>query len=219
MRITAFFILLFAITFTACDDDAVCLKGDGNVQEYDLDVSAFDRISLSGPIDLEIKQGATQSVIVRAESEMYSELEYKVSNKEFEIGYDNVKCFETAYGVTVLVTVPELKEISVSGESTVLSDGLLELDDLDINISGTAEIMLEGEAENCDIDVSGTIKTYNFGFINQSTDIDISGSAEMEIFTEKELDIRISGSAIIRYMGDPTIDKSVSGSLELIHIN
>jgi len=219
MRITAFFILLAAITFTACDDDAVCLRGDGDVQEYELNVSDFNRISLSGPIDLVVKQGSTQSVTVRAEAPMYAELEYKVSNKEFEIGYDNVRCFETNYGVEILVTVPELKEISVSGVSMIESDGQLILDNLDINVSGSAEVALEGEAETCDIEVSGTIEVYNFGFVNQKTTIDISGSADMEIFTEDELDIKISGSAVIEYMGTPTIDKNVSGSLDLIHIN
>ena len=182
-------------------------------------MSDFSKISLEGPVDLIVKQGYPQEVIVRAEAPMYSELEYKVQNNELEIGYENVRCFETDYGVTVLATIPDIDAIRISGSSMVTSDGELDLGRIDLDVSGEAEFMLEGEAETCDIDVSGSIEVYNFGFVNQRTDINISGSGEMEIFTEDELDVRVSGSAVIKYMGEPTIDKSVSGSLDLIHIN
>lgn len=220
MRTTILFMLLFAIAFTACDDDdALCLKGDGNVQEYELDLADFDEIQLVGPVDLEIKQGPEQSVFVRAEAPMYNDLEYRVKDNELEIGYEDIRCFETDFGVTVMVTLPDVKSISVDGPSQVMSIGELDLDKLEVNVSGSAEVMLEGEAETCEVDVSGSIEMYNFGFVNQRTDIDISGSAEMEVFTEQELNIDISGSATIRYMGDPVVDENVSGTLDLIKIN
>ncbi len=220
MRTTILFMLLFAVAFTACDDDdALCLKGDGNVQEYELDLAAFEEIHLEGPVDLEISQGPVQSVLVRAEAPMFNDLEYRVKDNELEIGYDDIRCFETDFGVTVIVTLPNIKSISVDGGSEIMSTGELDLERLEIDVDGSAVIMLEGQAETCEIDVSGSIEAYNFEFINQRTDIDISGSAEMEVFTEEELNIDVSGSATIRYMGDPEVDQDVSGSLDLIKIN
>ena len=220
MKQLFFYLTISLFVLQACDKDDLCLRGSGTVNEYDIEVSEFDRVALMGPVNLKIKQGATQKVDVLAEQEIYGPMSWKVNNKLFEIGYeDNITCFETAYGAWVNVTVPNIYEVHVDGVSEIESDGDLDLARLGIDISGTAEIALSGVVAEQVIESSGVVTTQNFDLITENTTIEISGSGDLEVNCTGKLTIKVSGSATIKYKGNPQITQDVSGSLSLINSN
>lgn len=211
--------LVIGATFMACEDD-LCLQGSGNLQQYDINVDDISGVALIGPINLNVSQGSAQEITVDAEPELFTELTYSVKDRVLEIGYKgNVECFDTDYGVLVNVTVPDLNYISVNGISVIKTIGELEIDKLDLSISGSAEVTLTGKAENQHIDLSGELNTYNFGFEVTNLSMDISGLANMEVNCTSAMDIEVSGSADIAYKGDPQINQNVSGSLNLTDSN
>lgn len=217
-----FFCLTLSIfALQACDnDDDLCLRGSGTVNDYDLELSEFDQVSLEGPVNLRVKQGATQKVVVVAEPEIYGPMSSTVSSKLLEIGYkDNITCFETDFGTWVNVTVPDINEIHVEGISEIESEGDLNLDRLEIRISGTAEVTLSGAADEQVLESSGVVTVRNFDLITTNTSIEISGSGDLEVNCSGNLDIKVSGAATIRYKGTPQITQDVSGSLTLINAN
>ena len=213
-------IAISIILFTGCNEDDLCLKGSGNVEKHELTTDAFDEISLIGPIDLRIKQGPELSLDVDAEAEIFSALTYEVKNGRLEIGFkQNVTCFETEHGVKVNVTIPNITAIYQSGVSEIKSDGNLNLTQLHLEISGTADMELSGQVENHSIESSGIVNAKNFGLLTKNTTIDISGTANIELSCSDELDIEVDGAAKISYKGNPTISEDVSGDLELINAN
>ncbi len=202
------------------DDDDLCLTGSGTVAEYELSLSSFDQIGLKGPVNLRFRQGPVQKVVVYAEPELFGPMEYRVRNGTLEIGYENnVRCFNTNFGVWIDVTVPELTDIALSGQGIIETDMPIEQDIITIVVSGQAEINLEGEVIDQNLIISGEADASNFDLASENTRIVISGSAELDVACSEFLDIELSGSAVIRYLGFPQIDQKVSGSLELINAN
>lgn len=218
-------LLLFALasaTFlqSCMEDENLCLTGSGRVNEYDISVTQFDKISISGPVNLRIKQGPVQEVTVFAEPELMQPIKYKVSNGELEIGYeDNITCFNTSFGVWIAITVPNIKEIEAFGDNIIESDGDLDLDELFINASGKSVMTLKGKVTNQSIFISGETVVNHFNLLTQSTALDISGKGTLEVSCETELDIDVDGIATISYKGNPTITQKVTGSLNLIDAN
>lgn len=218
-------LLLFAIvsaTFlqSCVEDEDLCLTGSGKVNEYDISVSQFDKISILGPVNLRIKQGPVQNITVFAEPELMQPIKYKVSNGELEIGYeDNITCFNTNFGVWIAITVPDLKEINAIGDNIIESDGILDLNDLYIFTSGKSMMNLTGKVTSQSIFSSGQTVVNHFNLLTQSTILDISGEGTLEVSCETELDIEVDGLATISYKGNPTITQKVTGSLNLIDAN
>ena len=216
-----FVILVFALLLSqGCKEDDLCLIGSGTVTEYQLQVDEFENISLFGPVNLRIKQAPNFEVSVDAEAEIFSELSYEVKDGTLEIGFkENVTCFETDYGVWVNVTIPEITNISSSGVSDIVSDGDLDLANLNMDVSGTSNIELSGFVNEQTIISSGLVAVKNFELQTNSTTINVSGSGDFEISTANTLDLDVSGIATVSYKGNPTINQEVSGSLNLINAN
>ena len=216
-----FLIIVFALFLSqGCKEDDLCLIGSGTVKEYQLGVENFDNISLIGPVNLRIKQAADFEVIVEAEAEIFSELSYEVKNGTLEIGFkENITCFETDFGVWVNVTLPNIKNITSYGVSDIVSVGDLNLNQLAIDVSGTANVELSGQVTNQTIKVSGVLDAKNFELLSNNTTIDVSGSGDFEISCSDNLDIDVSGISNVAYKGNPSIAQDISGTLNLINAN
>ena len=217
--------LIFLMSFTflilqSCDDDDLCLRGGGTLETFTLNLDDFDRVELTGPVNLRITQGAEQEVTVEAENELFSAMDHEVKNGTLEIGFEgNVRCFETSHGVWVNITVPDLERIKASGQGEIISQGDIMLDRLEFNSSGSYNLSLSGEVDEMTVDVSGIIEATNFDLITSKTFIDISGSADLEVNCTDVLDLKVSGSAVVKYKGSPQITQDISGSLELLDRN
>lgn len=214
--ITVFILFIF----TACSEENLCLIGSGKVEHYELSTDSFNEISLIGPVNLSVKQGQTLSVDVDAEPEIFSELTYTVKNGLLEIGFEeNITCFETDLGVWVNVTLPNITAIYQSGVSEIISEGDLDVPQLDLSISGTADVTLLGQVDNQFIESSGVLVARNFNFQSKNVRLDISGIADVEILCSDKLDLEVEGSAKVLYKGKPLISQDISGELELVDAN
>jgi len=213
-------ILIASIFSQGCKEEELCLIGSGNVKEYPLGVDDFENVSLIGPVNLRVSQGAEIEVMVEAEAEIFSALSYEVKNGTLEIGFkENVTCFETDFGVWVNVSLPNIKKITSSGISNIVSDGNLNLAQLTLDVSGTANIELSGQVADQTIKVSGVLDAKNFDLLTNNTTIDVSGSSDIEVACANNLDIDVSGMATVSYVGNPSISQNTSGTLILIDAN
>ena len=219
MRIS-FILLIAAMALQSCNNDDLCLKGSGNVNTYSIDAEDFHSVSLEGPVNLRIKQGSEYEVSVDAEPEMFAHLEYNVTGNYLEIGFKkNVRCFETFYGVWVNVTVPDLRNIYVSGDSEIVSESSLDLQKLKVDVSGVADLDLHGEVVEFFLDSDGVARGDNLDLHANNVDLDISGSTNIGLSCSEAMHIKVNGSAVVRYAGNPLITQDVSGALELIKVD
>jgi hypothetical protein len=152
--------------------------------------------------------------------EVGEHIEYEIDGQLLEVGIkESIRCFETDFGITVEITVPDIQKVFVVGVSSVTSIGSLELDVIDIDVTGVAEVSLTGSANTQILDATGTLEVNNFEFVTDETRVNIGGVGDLEITCESTLDIFVSGTATIRYKGNPTITQNVTGSITLINSN
>lgn len=198
------------------------------------DVNSFDEISYGISGNLYIKQGSSQSVELKGDSEDLEEVITEVRGGRLVIKNRSNNWFSWTdrNKVDVYVTIKTLKGIKVSGsgraygESKFKTDyidlsvsgaGRLELyadaGEMDISISGSGKMDLEGSARDLDVSISGS-GGLNLEGEGTRTEISISGSGRVsaENFIAQSHRIRISGSGSCRIHADDEIDARISGS-------
>lgn len=116
------------ILFFGCDseDAGNCFQSTGNIVQQEFTVSNFDKIIINERIELIIKEGATQEVIVETGENLMNDIDIQIINNEL-IAINNNTCnFVRDYGLTkVYVTSPNITKIRNSSELAVRSDGIL----------------------------------------------------------------------------------------------
>ncbi|GJM36238.1 MAG: DUF2807 domain-containing protein [Saprospiraceae bacterium] len=231
--------LLTSMTMSSCfidvnDDNGFfnCEDGDGPMVNATLDVTGFRGVDLDIPIKVFITQGPDFDVVVEGKQNIIDELELDVSNGVWDIKTDH--CVRDIGDMKIFITMPEVDFLGISGSGSIVSTGVLLVDDIELKISGSGELDVEVEADDIDGRVSGSGTMRLFGFADQldyrvsgsgdlkafdlevrKADIQISGSGDAEVFVTELLEVRISGSGDVIYLGNPTIDASISGSGEV----
>jgi hypothetical protein len=224
------FIVIFSFLFGACDPFCT-IHGSGNVADETRDLPAFDRISLGGSGHVFLRVGEPQKVMVRADDNILSIIETKVENGKLHIGL-RPGCSLYRYSkMEIYITIPGIRELSVSGSGhmeaadTLVSEDLvfrisgsgsleaaIRSDEMKASVSGAGDLFLSGNAHRVDANISGSGKIKAFDLSCEQADMSISGSGDSYITVREELAATVSGSGRIRYRGSPRLDIRVSGS-------
>ncbi len=197
------------------------------------DIKGFTSISygISGVLDILI--GPEFKVILDGEIVDMKKIVTEVSGDSLIIRLENWRT-KLNEDVSVYITMPELKELGVSGSvyaeildtirgadklslsvsgSGRIATSELETDYLDCNISESGKILIgRGTADNGDISISGSGSYTGATFEIDHLKVNISGSGNCLCKVGDSLKAVISGSGNITYTGDPKIDARVSGS-------
>ena len=235
--------LALTLTQFSCDvdfdfDDGIgpCVRGNGNNVSRELNLPNFTGIDLDISAEVIITQGDNFKVTVEGESNIIAELETDVRNGIWEIDYDH--CVRDHDDVTIFITMPRVRSLSISGSGVITSTNIMTVDDINLSISGSGKIdvglkaddifsrisgsgkvVLEGEANSLEHNVSGSGDLFAFLLQTRNADIRVSGSGNSEVKVTDNLNVRISGSGDVYYRGRPQVEVSVSGSGKLVNAN
>ena len=121
------------VLFYGCDSESAldCFQTAGNIIQQEFSVSSFERILVNRDIELIIKQGVSQQVIVETGDNLLNDITVEVIGNQLELSDNNNCNFVRDFGITkVFVTTPNLTEIRCSTQFEIKSDGVLDFDDL-----------------------------------------------------------------------------------------
>lgn len=121
------YIISFFIIF-ACDSENAgdCFQKTGAIIQEEVVVASFDKILVNRDIELVIKEGATQEVIIETGNNLINDVEAVVLDGKLILTDNNSCNYVRDYGITkVYVTSPNLTEIRSSTQYDVRSDGVL----------------------------------------------------------------------------------------------
>ncbi len=120
--------LVVITLFSSCDseDAGNCFQTSGNIIQQEIIVDLFDKILINEGVELIIKQGATQKVIIETGENLLNDIKLEVINNQL-IATNNNNCnFVREYGLTkVIITSPNITVIRNSSEREVRSEGVL----------------------------------------------------------------------------------------------
>ncbi|HKI87898.1 MAG TPA: head GIN domain-containing protein [Draconibacterium sp.] len=201
------------------------------------DVPSFSEIALRIPGKLYVKQGNTQSVKIEAKSSTLEDIITEVKDRKLTIRFKSKNYFFQSFNpgkIEILITVPEIDGLSVSGSGDIIAEGEINTRILDLAVSGSGDIVLDdlkadrvksaisgsgdiiikdgGEATDLSVAISGSGDVKAGGFEAKDVAVRIAGSGNCTVTANRSLKARVAGSGNVYYKGNPNIDSSVAGS-------
>lgn len=233
MKNLLFVVLIISIASSGCRDMfGKRIRGNGNKSTETRNLSGFQKIDVSGAIDVFVKTDSTRSVKVEADQNL---LQYIVTDEENGTLY-----IHEADGVSlryhgkikVYVAAPSFSGFEASGackissENQVKSADKIRIEvsgasniDLDVNTpyvdagaSGACTIRLKGETKEFKVHGSGSTDIKCFDLLTETTHVDISGAGDAEVSASVKLDVGVSGAGSVKYKGSPSVSQNISGA-------
>ncbi|MBX9785695.1 MAG: DUF2807 domain-containing protein [Chitinophagaceae bacterium] len=233
MKKTIMFMMM-AVTamFTVTAQD-VMVVNDKNAEVRTVNGS-FHGIRVSNAIDVIIKQGNEEAVVVSASEEKYrSRIKTEVKDGILRIWFDNDGWKWTwnkdNKKLRAYVSVKNLDMLHASGACDVKIDGVLKGDQLKVNLSGASSLKgevvynsmnveqsgasdsdMRGNVGSIQIQSSGASDFKGFDLISETCDAEASGASDIRITVNKDLKVNASGASDINYRGNAVISSMKS---------
>ena len=226
-------IISLCLVFLAGCSEMNIVKGEGEIQSKAFDFDGFDTVEISNAFNYSIEQSQSYSVKVSAYENIFTYLDIRESTGKLIVqmkpgSYSNSR-------PEITISMPLLKELSVSGNSRGRIGKFITDKDFKAVISGASQLTLDMESRNIDLEVSGfsklagTIKgldtRINISGASQgelkgssaSTNIEISGAsrASMDDLQMANADADISGASQATIFTNGTLNAEVSGASTL----
>jgi hypothetical protein len=225
----AIYIFFFIILISA-SCNLFCVSGGGDVTTENRPVDKFSRIELSGTGKVFIKQGSSVSLEVKADRNLLKYIETKVSGDKIRL--KTSKCIRNVTKLEYYITVEDLRDIKISGAGDVEGENVINVNKLNISVSGVGSIRLDlnakklisdisgagtitlsGRCDDHEIEISGSGSLKAYQLITNNVNSFISGAGSCEINVFENLKGRVSGVGSINYKGSPKqVDTKVSGA-------
>jgi len=122
------YFILTLLTIVSCDKEDAndCFQTSGSIITKEIRVNDFSKIEVNEGINLVVKEGASQEILVETGSNLINEVEATVVGDKLFL-YDHNNCnYVRDYGITTIyVTSPNITEINNKTQFEVRSDGIL----------------------------------------------------------------------------------------------
>lgn len=220
---------ILAVLTSSCvgfNEKSVKLSGVTKVSTKE--VSAFDKVDVSGAIDVIVNIGNKSEVVIEADSAIMPYVVTEVKDRELRIYNKDIIGFYNFKNNKILVTIttPSILELESSGACDVtINDlktdmfkvslsgacdliGSFECNVLDFESSGSSDSKLRGKVKNCNIELSGACDIKALDLEVDSLKIEGSGSSNVEITVQNSLEVELSGASELRYKGEPKYIKT-----------
>lgn len=204
-------------------------KGDGDVVKKELELTDFNAIEAGGAFEIIYEQSDEFKVELITDKNLFEHIETVVTRNTLKL---HSKKMLRPTELKFVIQAPDLEKIDFSGASEFNTKAKVELDNLEIessgaaeidmnliveeliiDVSGAAEIDLEGKAKQFKLDLSGASEIEAYDFIAENVVINSSGASDCEIYAEKSLKVDLSGASKVEYKGNPEqVNSDTSGA-------
>ncbi|MCB0530058.1 MAG: DUF2807 domain-containing protein [Lewinellaceae bacterium] len=206
------------------------IKGEGPVKTESRSVSGFHAVDLSISANAEITVSDQYRVEIDAQENLLPILKTEVEDGTLRIYFE--ESVSHTEDLVVRISAPSFDAFSVAGSGTVHVNSPLRSEKMNLNISGSGNILLpDGDfgtlrsviAGSGDLEIGGRTEAME-AKIAGSGDIDakkmtareldatVAGSGSVSCDVSERLKANILGSGDIYYSGSPTVNSNVSGS-------
>jgi len=205
---------LFSLAWSNLSHAQFGEKGDGNLVKVEIEIDDFEKIDVSGIINLYLMQGNEASLFLETDENLVDNVKVELLGDLLKIRSKNIRDYTE---LKLYLTCTKLESISISGAAEIKSKGRLTLDELSIDQSGASELSIEVEVENLKAETSGASEMKLSGsakdFYLQSSGasesdarnleadyvtVDASGASTAKVNARLKLNANSSGAAEIR---------------------
>jgi hypothetical protein len=227
----AFIILVFSCN---SDNAGDCFQTSGETIQQEISLDAFDKILVNRDIELIIKDGITQNVVIETGKNLLNDVTALVTEGRLILTDNNTCNYVRDYGITkVYVTSPNITEIRSSTQYDISSNGVLrypsltilsedfnapdtftvgnfrlQIDNLSFNIvfNNLSNCYVSGKTNNLNVTyASGTSRFEGRNLMAQNVYIWNRSSNDMIINPIQEIKGKISGTGDVICANHPPI--------------
>jgi hypothetical protein len=217
--------ILLALTFL----NVVHAQDAFDKNKRDYPVSNFDKVYMEGNYRVYLYHSEKPFLKIEAPSDdMYDAIEVDSNRDSLKLSvrkkHFNLNRIELHLGF------PTLKELKVSGEIKLTTDGFLDVNDLDIIIEGGANVDMSLKAKNINVKSEGAVILEMRG-VAESLGVKVSGAGHVNareltckdvtfrvegvgfgsVYATDLLDVKIEGVGKVTYKGQPEIKRIIEG--------
>lgn len=208
-----------AMLLTACNiqiegNNAKTIVPSGTPIKETRKITAFHSLDISNNFAVTYLAGTpTDEIVIEAAPNLMEYIETEVKDGELFIRMK--EGFQTTDGnLRVKVGSATLRNLDISGACSFATEGELTGDHLDVNASGAAALSLNARLRTIEVDCSGAVAFDLKGSADKAS-INLSGSVvcDAKQFEVKDVEIEVSGSASMDINASVSVTGSVSGAV------
>lgn len=213
-----FLILSLMVSSCTYSQSFVPVKGNGIPADRNYSVSDFKGIDVSGGFDVTLVQGNSESVTLTAQENLFDNITVKVDNGTLKI-YTRNNLMVTRQ-LKARITFKNIDNLKVSGGGDVISETPVNVEVLDVYISGGGDFssVINSEELKChisgggDAEIGGKTKDFN---------LDISGGGNLKSEVNASvISCRIAGGGDLYLLNenkvsDADIDINGGGNMDI----
>ncbi|QIE58533.1 DUF2807 domain-containing protein [Rasiella rasia] len=208
------------------------IKGSGNLTKTTQTTADYDEVKVVGSLTVNLVSGNEGSITISADDNLHEYVEVESNGGVLKVKMQKGISYSSKNDIVVTVPFESLTNVSLTGSGDVTSSAPIKGSNLDINVTGSGDMILAIDGTNVDAKItgsgdmrlsgstnnlsvkvtgSGDFEGYNLNAVN--TEVYVSGSGDADVSAQNELTARVSGSGDVRYKGNPgKKDTKVMGS-------
>jgi hypothetical protein len=202
-------VMLVALLAGGCGSDIDGVRGSGDVQTDEREVSGFDEVLLEGGGSIVVHVNWSESLTIEADDNLLPLLTSEVIGDRLELR--TRESISPSQPIVYAIGAIAFEGISIVGSGDLVATNL-DCDSFDASVTGSGDLELAGECGRLDLSIAGTGDFAGESFEVGAAEIDISGSGDVVVNATDELVVRITGSGDVGYFGDPSTDIDIAGS-------
>jgi Putative auto-transporter adhesin, head GIN domain len=210
--VAGFGVVFLVFLTAACSSGLLgTTTGSGNLRTDNRSVSGFTGVQLSGVGDVQVQQGASDSLAVTAEDNLLPLLTSDVVDNVLRLGVKDGTRIDNRLPITFQVTVRQLTGLDVAGSGSQKATNV-KTSSLHVRVTGSGSITAIGTADSQDVTMSGSGAYNGSGLTSITTKISSTGSGNADVAVRDRLEVSVTGSGSVTYTGSPQVTKSITGS-------
>jgi hypothetical protein len=194
------------------------------------EVRGFDKVRFGAIGTLMITQGETESLTIRAESNLVRRIRSEVRDGTLHIEMASGVSVAPTRPITYDLTLRELTAVDLAGVGSIYA-GALETDHMDLAMSGAGKVALRAlRAESLAVDHTGIGQCELAGQVGEqdllltgagdydaaelesdTATVRVTGLGRATVWATEALDIQLSGAGSVSYYGSPRVSQDVTG--------
>jgi Putative auto-transporter adhesin, head GIN domain len=184
--------------------------GSGPMTEQPRELPDFARVRSEGSIDVLVRAGAPNGVVVRAGEKVIDDVRTEVVGDTLVVNTDSRGLVIGPDGfddARVLVGIPRLRGAEVEGSSDIELAGLTG-GALDIDVQGSGDVEARGRVDSLEAHVQGSGDADLGDLAAARVAVGVEGSGDARVHPVDELRAVVEGSGSISYSGNPRVTLS-----------
>lgn len=210
------------------------ISGNKEVTNQTRSVGNYDRIAVTGMMDVQLVAGSEGRIDLEAESNLMEYIETEVNGGQLKISVKKGINLEPSrnYPIKIVVPFEDLDAVTLTGSGHIKNSDVikarsfkvnvtgsgnmnlnLDVEELEGFVTGSGDVKLQGNSRNFHCSVTGSGDFLGYDLRAERVKASVTGSGDIELTVQDELEARISGSGDIKYRGNPNKENfKTSGS-------